>query len=94
MEARRYRYYEIWSSRVAYLRPGTLPVLAPESVPPDEAWPNTSPRICHATLYDYRIGSSRTMPAAKLSLIFALLALWLEPQSLSASAPARDFSAS
>src|SRR6266700_1087610 len=39
MEARRYRYYEIWSSRVRVLETGYLAqLLAPESVPPDEAW--------------------------------------------------------
>jgi uncharacterized membrane protein len=39
MEARRYRYYEIWSSRVRVIETGYLAqMLAPESVPPDEAW--------------------------------------------------------
>jgi uncharacterized membrane protein len=39
MEARRYRYYEIWSSRVRVIETGYFAqMLAPESVPPDEAW--------------------------------------------------------
>lgn len=39
MEARRYRYYEIWSSRVRVIETGYLaPMLAPESVPRDEEW--------------------------------------------------------
>src|SRR2546422_3843858 len=39
MEARRYRYYEIWSSRVRVLETGYFAqLLAPENVAPDEAW--------------------------------------------------------
>ena len=39
MEARRYRYYEIWSSRVRVIETGYLaPMLAPESVPRDQEW--------------------------------------------------------
>src|SRR5919109_73183 len=39
MEARRYRYYEIWSSRVRILETGYFAhLLAPEGVAPDEAW--------------------------------------------------------
>ena len=39
MEARRYRYYEIWSSRVRILETGYFAhLLSPESTPPDEAW--------------------------------------------------------
>src|SRR6202158_5826177 len=39
MEARRYRYYEIWASRVRVLETGYFAqLLAPESTPPDEAW--------------------------------------------------------
>jgi uncharacterized membrane protein len=39
MEARRYRYYEIWSSRVRVLETGYFAqLLAPEGVPPDEQW--------------------------------------------------------
>jgi len=39
MEARRYRYYEIWSSRVRVIETGYLaPMLAPESVPRDSEW--------------------------------------------------------
>jgi len=39
MEARRYRYYEIWSSRVRVMETGYLArMLAPESVPADKEW--------------------------------------------------------
>jgi uncharacterized membrane protein len=39
MEARRYRYYEIWSSRVRIIETGYFAqMLAPDGVPPDEAW--------------------------------------------------------
>jgi len=39
MEARRYRYYEIWSSRVRVLETGYLAqLLAPEGVIPDKEW--------------------------------------------------------
>ena len=39
MEARRYRYYEIWSNRVRVLETGYLAsMLAPESVPRDQDW--------------------------------------------------------
>jgi len=39
MEARRYRYYEIWSSRVRVMETGYFAqLLAPESLPADEEW--------------------------------------------------------
>lgn len=39
MEARRYRYYEIWASRVRVIETGYLaPMLAPDSVPADQEW--------------------------------------------------------
>jgi uncharacterized membrane protein len=39
MEARRYRYYEIWSSRVRVLETGYLArMLSPDGVPPDQEW--------------------------------------------------------
>ena len=39
MEARRYRYYEIWSSRVRILETGYFAhILTPENRPTDEAW--------------------------------------------------------
>jgi len=39
MEARRYRYYEIWSSRVRVIETGYLArMLAPEAVPADKEW--------------------------------------------------------
>jgi uncharacterized membrane protein len=39
MEARRYRYYEIWASRVRVIETGYLaPMLAPDSVPSDQEW--------------------------------------------------------
>src|SRR5438270_5570526 len=39
MEARRYRYYEIWASRVRVMETGYLAqMLAPDSVPRDQEW--------------------------------------------------------
>ncbi len=39
MEARRYRYYEIWSSRVRVIETGYFAqMLAPDGVEPDKAW--------------------------------------------------------
>jgi uncharacterized membrane protein len=39
MEARRYRYYEIWASRVRVIETGYLAqMLAPDSVPNDQDW--------------------------------------------------------
>jgi uncharacterized membrane protein len=39
MEARRYRYYEIWASRVRVIETGYFaPMLAPDSVPRDQEW--------------------------------------------------------
>ena len=39
MEARRYRYYEIWSSRVRVIETGYFAqMLAPDSVPRDQEW--------------------------------------------------------
>lgn len=39
MEARRYRYYEIWSSRVRVLETGYFAqMLSPDDVEPDKAW--------------------------------------------------------
>src|ERR1051326_2762908 len=39
MEARRYRYYEIWASRVRVMETGYLaPMLAPDGVPRDQEW--------------------------------------------------------
>jgi uncharacterized membrane protein len=39
MEARRYRYYEIWSSRVRVLETGYFAqMLSPEGVEPDQTW--------------------------------------------------------
>ena len=39
MEGRRYRYYEIWASRVRVIETGYLAqMLAPESVPRDQEW--------------------------------------------------------
>ncbi|HVS21831.1 MAG TPA: DUF2270 domain-containing protein, partial [Pyrinomonadaceae bacterium] len=39
MEARRYRYYEIWASRVRVIETGYLAqILAPDAVPRDQEW--------------------------------------------------------
>ncbi|MBC7798897.1 MAG: DUF2270 domain-containing protein [Pyrinomonadaceae bacterium] len=39
MEARRYRYYEVWASRIRVFETGYFaPMLAPQSAPPDKEW--------------------------------------------------------
>lgn len=39
MEARRYRYYEVWANRVRVLETGYFaPMLSPRTVPPDKEW--------------------------------------------------------
>ncbi len=39
MEARRYRYYEIWASRVRVLETGYFaPMLSSQTIPPDKEW--------------------------------------------------------
>jgi uncharacterized membrane protein len=95
MEARRYRYYEIWSSRVRILETGYFAqVLAPESVPPDEAWAEhlASDLITpHFTITEWEAVGRRLR--RNYLWIFALLALSWNLKVYLHPLPARDFSA-
>ncbi len=95
MEARRYRYYEIWSSRVRILETGYFAqLLAPESVPPDEAWAEhlASDLITpHFTITEWEAVGRRLR--RNYLWIFALLALSWNLKVYLHPLPARDFDA-
>ncbi|HEX5886030.1 MAG TPA: DUF2270 domain-containing protein [Pyrinomonadaceae bacterium] len=95
MEARRYRYYEIWSSRVRILETGYFAnILAPENKPPDEAWAEhlaadlTTP---HFTITEWEAVGRRLR--RNYLWIFALLALSWNLKVYLSPLPARDFNA-
>jgi uncharacterized membrane protein len=95
MEARRYRYYEIWSSRVRILETGYFAhLLAPESQPADEAWAEhlagdlTTP---HFTITEWEAIGRRLR--RNYLWIFALLALSWNLKVYLSTLPARDFDA-
>ncbi|MFN2529844.1 MAG: DUF2270 domain-containing protein [Pyrinomonadaceae bacterium] len=95
MEARRYRYYEIWSSRVRVLETGYFAhLLAPESTPSDEAWAEhlaadlTTP---HFTITEWEAIGRRLR--RNYLWIFALLALSWNLKVYLHPLPARDFTA-
>ena len=87
MEARRYRYYEIWSSRVRVLETGYFAhLLAPDSTPEDEAWAEhlaSDLNTPHFTITEWEAVGRRL--TSKLSLDFRPARVELEPQSLFAS---------
>ena len=95
MEARRYRYYEIWSSRVRVIETGYLAqMLAPESVPPDEAWAEhlAADLITpHFTITEWEAVGRRLR--RNYLWIFALLALSWNLKVYLHPLPARDFNA-
>jgi uncharacterized membrane protein len=93
MEARRYRYYEIWSSRVRVLETGYFAhLLLPENSPPDEAWAEhlaadlTTP---HFTITEWEAIGRRLR--RNYLWIFALLALSWNLKVYLHPLPARDF---
>jgi uncharacterized membrane protein len=95
MEARRYRYYEIWSSRVRVLETGYFArLLSPESVPADEAWAEhlasdlTTP---HFTITEWEAVGRRLR--RNYLWIFALLALSWNLKVYLHPLPARNFDA-
>ena len=95
MEARRYRYYEIWSSRVRVLETGYFAhLLAPNVAPPDEAWAEhlaadlTTP---HFTITEWEAVGRRLR--RNYLWIFALLALSWNLKVYLHPLPARDFDA-
>jgi uncharacterized membrane protein len=93
MEARRYRYYEIWSSRVRVLETGYFAqLLAPDSVPLDEAWAQhlASDLITpHFTISEWEAVGRRLR--RNYLWIFALLALSWNLKVYLHPLPARDF---
>ena len=95
MEARRYRYYEIWSSRVRVIETGYFAqMLAPESVPPDEGWAEhlAADLITpHFTISEWEAIGRRLR--RNYLWIFALLALSWNLKVYLHPLPARDFNA-
>ncbi|PWT83492.1 MAG: hypothetical protein C5B44_00505 [Acidobacteria bacterium] len=93
MEARRYRYYEIWSSRVRVLETGFFSqLLAPESTPADAAWAEhlASDLITpHFTITEWEAVGRRLR--RNYLWIFALLALSWNLKVYLHPLPARDF---
>jgi uncharacterized membrane protein len=95
MEARRYRYYEIWSSRVRVLETGYFAhLLSPESTPADESWAEhlaadlTTP---HFTITEWEAVGRRLR--RNYLWIFALLALSWNLKVYLHPLPARNFDA-
>ncbi len=95
MEARRYRYYEIWSSRVRVLETGYFAqLLAPDSIPLDESWAQhlASDLITpHFTISEWEAVGRRLR--RNYLWIFALLALSWNLKVYLHPLPARDFNA-
>jgi uncharacterized membrane protein len=95
MEARRYRYYEIWSSRVRVLETGYFAhLLLPDSRPADESWAEhlaadlTTP---HFTITEWEAVGRRLR--RNYLWIFALLALSWNLKVYLHPLAARDFDA-
>ncbi len=95
MEARRYRYYEIWSSRVRVIETGYFAqMLAPESAPLDEGWAEhlAADLITpHFTITEWEAVGRRLR--RNYLWIFALLALSWNLKVYLHPLPARDFNA-
>ena len=95
MEARRYRYYEIWSSRVRVLETGYFAqLLAPEDVTAEEAWARhlAADLITpHFTISELEAIGRRLR--RNYLWIFALLALSWNLKVYMHPLPARDFNA-
>ncbi|MDQ2855732.1 MAG: DUF2270 domain-containing protein [Acidobacteriota bacterium] len=93
MEARRYRYYEIWSSRVRVLETGYFAqLLAPESVAPEEVWAKhlAADLITpHFTISEWEAVGRRLR--RNYLWIFALLAMCWNLKVYLHPLPARDF---
>jgi uncharacterized membrane protein len=93
MEARRYRYYEIWSSRVRVLETGYFAsLLDPENTPTDEAWAQhlAADLITpHFTITEWEAIGRRLR--RNYLWIFALLAMSWNLKVYLHPLPARDF---
>lgn len=93
MEARRYRYYEIWSSRVRILETGFFAhMLVPENRPAEESWAEhlAADLITpHFTITEWEAVGRRLR--RNYLWIFALLALSWNLKVYLTPFPARDF---
>jgi uncharacterized membrane protein len=93
MEARRYRYYEIWASRVRVIETGYYaPMLAPDSVPRDQEWAShlaSDLLTPHFTISVWEAIGRRLR--RNYIWIFALLALSWNLKVYLYPLPARDF---
>ena len=93
MEARRYRYYEIWASRVRVIETGYYaPMLAPDSVPRDQEWAShlaADLLTPHFTISVWEAIGRRLR--RNYIWIFALLALSWNLKVYLYPSPARDF---
>src|SRR5215211_5265201 len=93
MEARRYRYYEIWSSRVRILETGYFAnILSPEARPADESWAEhlAADLITpHFAITELEAVGRRLR--RNYLWIFALLALSWNLKVYLSPLPARDF---
>jgi uncharacterized membrane protein len=87
MEARRYRYYEIWASRVRVIEMGYYaPMLAPDDVPRDKEWAShlaSDLLTPHFTISVWE--ANRPAFAPQLCLDFRVVGVELEPEGLSVS---------
>jgi len=94
MEARRYRYYEIWSSRVRILETGYFAqLLAPEGAPTDDSWAEhlAADLITpHFTITEWEAVGRRLR--RNYLWIFVLLALSWNLKVYLHPVPAHDFS--
>ncbi|HKR12322.1 MAG TPA: DUF2270 domain-containing protein [Pyrinomonadaceae bacterium] len=93
MEARRYRYYEIWSSRVRLLETGYFAhLLMPEQRPAEETWAEhlaADLMTPHFTITEWEAVGRRLR--RNYLWIFALLALSWNLKVYLSPLPARDF---
>jgi uncharacterized membrane protein len=93
MEARRYRYYEIWSSRVRVIETGYFAqMLAPDSVPRDQEWAShlaADLLTPHFTISEWEALGRRLR--RNYIWIFLLLALSWNLKVYIHPVPARDF---
>lgn len=92
MEARRYRYYEIWSSRVRVLETGYLAGLLQPELERDDSWTETLARDLHTphfTISEWEAVGRRLR--RNYLWIFMLLAASWNLKVYVHPAPARDF---
>ncbi|HYJ90871.1 MAG TPA: DUF2270 domain-containing protein [Pyrinomonadaceae bacterium] len=93
MEARRYRYYEVWANRVRVLETGYLaPMLSHRTIPPDKEWAehiSADLMTPHFTISEWEAVGKRLR--ANYLWIFILLALSWALKVYIHPTPAKDF---